>query len=395
MNINDTLSPPSTEELPYWLALWRAPDIGPTRFIKLLKLFPKLSDLFSASEDRLKPFNLDPHLIAYLKKPDWSTVDKDLRWLSQSDNSLMTYLDHDYSVLLKELNTAPPLLFIRGNRASLSTPQIAIVGSRHPTVIGLENAFQFAQYLADYGLTITSGLALGIDAASHKGALTTKTPTIAVMGTGLDSIYPKQNRYLAEEIAQQGALVSEFPCGTSAAAHHFPRRNRIISGLSLGVLVVEAAQNSGSLITAQMASDQGREVFAMPGSIHNPLSRGCHVLLRQGAKLVENANDILEELSSLLVASGSLGRSSTSDQLLMLPDKSASVTSTTGEFKYGHLPIDLQKIIDSIDFAATPIDLIVSRSGLTVSTVSSMLLHLELQDLICAVPGGYVRLPQQ
>ena len=377
MKIPAAVKSPSNEELPYWLALWRAPDIGPARFIKLHKKFPKLSELFSASIELLNTLNLSQNLITYLAKPDWPAVEKDLQWLQQPNNSIMTYLDNDYPVLLKNISCAPPLLFIQGNKQLLATPQIAIVGSRHPTMIGTENAYQFASHLAQSGLTITSGLALGIDAASHRGALASNKATVAVMGTGGDTIYPKQHRFLANEITQRGVLVSEFPTGTPVTAKNFPRRNRIISGLSLGVLVVEAASSSGSLITAQLALDQGREVFAMPGSIHNPLSRGCHILLRQGAKLVESAADILEELGPLFASS-----------------QSSKQNKSTNDF---NTPLSQQSqiLIDSIDFAATHIDLIVARSGLTASVVSSMLLHLELQGLISAVPGGYIRLPQK
>lgn len=422
MKTSQLITSPNSDELPYWLALLRAPEIGPVRFLKLHQKFPKISELFSASLDVLSALNLNPNLMSYLANPDWISVEKDIKWAQQSGNFIMTYLDDDYPLLLNETSSAPPLLFIQGNKQLLVSPQIAIVGSRHSSVIGTENAFHFASHLAKQGFTITSGLALGIDAASHRGALASTGKTIAVMGTGLDCIYPKQHRFLASEISHSGALISEFPLGTPVNAKHFPRRNRIISGLSLGVLVVEAAANSGSLITAQLALDQGREVFAMPGSIHNPLSRGCHALLRQGAKLVENAHDIVEELSPLLVASGNLAWLSfensvtptqnqnnelfTDDCMLTPATQTVLKASATGlssqrlshlaaDKDLEHLTKDFQKIIDSIDFAATPIDLIVSRSGLTVSTVSSMLLHLELQDLICAVPGGYVRLPPQ
>ncbi len=376
MATQQAFSPPSSDDLPYWLALWRAPDIGPIKFIKLHQLFPKLADLFNAQIDIWHEFNLNQNLCNYLQAPDWAAVEKDLNWANQQGNAIMTYLDDDYPTLLKEINSAPPLLFIQGNRRLLATPQLAIVGSRHPTVIGTENAYRFASHLAQCGLTITSGLAMGIDAASHRGALSSTGATIAVMGTGLDSIYPKQNRFLAAEIAQKGILVSEFPIGTIAAATNFPRRNRIISGLSLGVFIVEAALSSGSLITAQMALDQGREVFAMPGSIHNPLSRGCHVLLRLGAKLVESVTDILEELGPL-------------SAVCLSYKQSASAINSNAS-----LTAEAQLLIDSIDFAATHIDLIVARSGLTASVVSSMLLHLELQGLVSAVPGGYIRLPQ-
>lgn len=365
----------SKDEIPFWLALWRAPDIGPSRFIKLHQKFPKLSGLFSADPEILNTLNLNSNLINYLANPDWTAVEKDLAWLQQSNNYMVTYLDNDYPALLKEISSKPPLLFLQGNKQLIQTPQLAIVGSRHPTIIGTENAYQFALHLAEQGLTITSGLALGIDAASHRGALANHKSTIAVLGTGLDTIYPKQHRFLANEIIQRGLLVSEFPLGTPVSAKNFPRRNRIISGLSLGVFVVEAASSSGSLITAQLALDQGRDVFAMPGSIHNPLSRGCHILLRQGAKLVETAADIIEEIGPLF-----------SSFQLHKPDQTHSNFNST-------LSRQSQILIDSIDFAATHIDLIVARSGLTASVVSSMLLHLELQGLVSAVPGGYIRLP--
>ncbi len=220
--------------------------------------------------------------------------------LEGDNRHLITLHDARYPTLLREIDDAPPMLFIQGDPTILNLPQIAIVGSRNPSASGRQTATDFAHFLASAGLAITSGLADGIDGAAHQGALETKNSTLAVTGTGLDRVYPAKHRELAHRIAEQGALISELPPGTPPIPANFPRRNRIISGLSLGTLVVEAAQKSGSLITARLATEQGREVFAIPGSIHNPLARGCHALIRQGAKLVETAGDILEELAPLL-----------------------------------------------------------------------------------------------
>jgi DNA processing protein len=221
--------------------------------------------------------------------------------------------DGRYPPLLREIPQAPPVLFVHGDPDCLRVPQLAMVGTRNPTPSGRETARQFAAHLAGAGMIITSGLALGIDAAAHQGALAGGGRTIAVMGTSLDRVYPAKHRDLARAIAERGALVSELPTGTPALAENFPRRNRLISGLALGVLVVEAALQSGSLITARLALDQGREVFAIPGSIHNPLAKGCHALIRQGAKLVETANDIVEELGALAAVNGERRRTTQCD----------------------------------------------------------------------------------
>ena len=242
---------------------------------------------------------LPPAGRAFLAAPGWDRVEPDLRWAEDESHHILTLHDLAYPRLLREIADPPPLLFVHGNPALLSRPQIAIVGSRNPSAGGRSLAEDFARSLCRSGLIVTSGMALGIDAASHQGALRAKGGTIAVAGTGPDRIYPARHRSLAQAIVEQGAIISEFSLGTPALPGNFPRRNRIISGLSLGVLVVEAACKSGSLITARLAAEQGREVFALPGSIHNPLARGCHRLIRQGAKLVEDIGDILEELGPL------------------------------------------------------------------------------------------------
>jgi DNA processing protein len=257
----------------------------------------------------------------------------------------------------------------------LSAPQLAMVGSRNPSVEGRRNAEEFAEYLTKCGLVITSGMALGIDAASHRGALKAGGGTVAVWGTGLDRPYPPRNRDLAEEIAAKGVVISEFPPGTPPLPMHFPRRNRIISGLAVGTLVVEAASQSGSLITARLASEQGREVFAIPGSIHNPMARGCHRLLREGAKLVQAGSDILEELAPLLGL-----------EFPVVATDSGAV-QTTADAAPPEDP-EYKLLLNSLDFAPTSVDALVERTGLTPDVVSSMLLMLELQGQVEASPGG-------
>jgi len=262
-------------------------------------------------------------------------------------------------------------LFVRGNPNVLSLPQIAIVGSRNPSSLGEETAFNFAKTLSHYGFAITSGLALGIDAASHRGALNAQGYTVAVAGTGLDRIYPARHKDLATEIVNTGVMISEFPPGTTAKANHFPRRNRIISGLCQGLLVVEAAKQSGSLITARMALEQNREVFAIPGSIHNPLARGCNALIREGAKLVETTQDILEELNQYYQQD---------DKLLPLTMQST-------------LDLEQQTLLNHVMFSPTSIDNLVENTGESVEVISSMLLILELQGYLEATAGGcYVRI---
>ena len=238
-----------------------------------------------------------PRAQAYLRSSARAASRAEARWLAQSGHDLLPYTDHRFPPVLRASGDCPIGLYIEGDAERLCDPQLAIVGSRNPTPQGGETAFSFAQFLARRGLTITSGLALGIDAAAHRGALAGGAATIAVVATGLDLVYPAVNRELAREVARSGALISEFPLGTAPLARNFPRRNRIIAALSLGTLVVEASLRSGSLITARLAAEFGREVFAIPGSIHNPQAKGCHELIRQGAKLTECAADILSELN--------------------------------------------------------------------------------------------------
>jgi DNA processing protein len=319
----------------------------------------------------LASLGLKDAIIQHLKNPDWATVESDLAWLSLPDNALITLADEHYPSQLKEISDPPPIIFVRGNQNLLTLPQLSIVGSRNPSTMGIETARTFAKALAQFGFVITSGLALGIDAAAHEGALAAHGYTIAVAGTGLDRVYPARHKELATEIVKTGAVISEFPPGTAAKADHFPRRNRIISGLCQGLLVVEAAKESGSLITARMALEQNREVFAIPGSIHNPLARGCNALIREGAKLVETTQDILEELSQYYQPHNQ--------------DEKISVQST--------LDLEQQTLLNLIMFSPTSIDYLVEHTGYTVEVISSMLLILELQGYLAATAGGcYTRL---
>jgi DNA processing protein len=301
--------------------------------------------------------------------PDWLPAALD--WLADPGHDLLTLADPDYPPLLKLAPDAPVALFLRGDRALLGQPHFAIVGSRNPTPQGAENAQAFASYLAGCGLVICSGLAAGIDAAAHRGALAVGAPTTAVLGCGPDRIYPAANAELARRIDAQGLIISEYLPGTSPVKANFPRRNRIISGLSLGVLVVEAAQRSGSLITARLAGDQGREVFAIPGSIHNPLARGCHALIRQGAVLVETAHDILAEIAPLAGVS-------------MPPDSLAAQPAAGAPEPDG----DYLKLLDALAHDPCGVDALAVRTGLTAAEVSSMMLILELQGAVESLPGG-------
>jgi DNA processing protein len=317
--------------------------------------------------------------IAALASPNPGRIDADLQWLERQSAQLIACTSSDYPRALAYIDDAPAVLYVLGNASLLHDPQIAIVGSRNPSVTGRATAREFARFFARSGVTVTSGLALGIDAAGHEGALSGNGPTIAVCGNGLDLTYPRRHSELAQRIRKQGALVSEFPPGTPPLRPHFPQRNRVISGLSLGTLVVEAAAQSGSLITAQYALNQGREVFAVPGSIYNPLTRGCHQLIRAGAKLVENGTEVLAELKFSLA----------SQELMPLPKaaRGAGVRSPTLDKEY-------EMLLDALGFEPTGIDALVDRTGLPGESVASMLLILELEGRVAPHAGGrYCRLP--
>jgi DNA processing protein len=283
--------------------------------------------------------------------------------------------------LLAEIPASPAALFTVGDVDALWQPQLAVIGSRNPTAGGIENARDFAGTLARKGFAITSGLAVGIDGAAHRAALDAGATTVAVLGSGLDRIYPARNRGLAEDISKQGVLVSEFPPGTAPAREHFPQRNRIISGLSLGVLVIEAALNSGSLITARLAAEQGREVFALPGSIHNPLSKGCHRLIRDGARLVETDTEILQELAPLA------GRLAASLRLQMDIETDEKLVNSGAEPNLADDP-EYAQLWSCLGYDPLPMDTLITNSGLTAKAVSAMLLMLELRGRVEAHPGG-------
>jgi len=361
-----------------WIRLLHLPGIGAVQQNRLLDRFGSPEAIFSEAphsddlNDKVKMAigNADPQR--------QQRIEESLNWLNRPEATLVTRESSAYPKQLRSLNDAPPMLFAIGDTRLLNSPQIAMVGSRNPSRIGAETASEFARYFATLGLTVTSGLALGVDTASHEGALKGEGATIAVLGTGPDRVYPASNRNLAHQIVENGGLlITEFAPATQPIAGNFPKRNRIISGLSLGTLVVEAALKSGSLITARLATEQGREVFAIPGSIHNPLARGCHRLIKEGAKLVETAADVLEELAPQL-----------RQELLATdieehsPEPHSETTQLDDEYR-----VLLQLIGD----APTPIDQLISSSGLTANVVSSMLLQLELQGHVALNPGGYSR----
>ncbi|MBV8143833.1 MAG: DNA-protecting protein DprA [Gammaproteobacteria bacterium] len=305
----------------------------------------------------------------FLAAPDEAAVDADLAWLAASGVRILLSADPDYPPLLRELHDAPAALYVQGSVAALSTPQLAMVGSRNPTPAGRATAREFASWFARSGLTITSGLAVGIDAASHEGALAGGGQTIAVFATGLDRVYPAEHAGLAQRIRAQGALVSEFPPRTPPLRGYFPRRNRLIAGLSLGTLVVEAARHSGSLTTARRALDASREVFAIPGSIHSPLSRGCHFLIKNGAKLVEEAADVLSEL-----------RFSVPQEAVTAPPAESP--------RPRELDKEYEMLLDALGFEPATVDVLVARTHLPGESVASMLLILELEGRVAALPGG-------
>ena len=363
------------QQLACWLALKRLPGLGHRGQQQLLAHFGDPEQLFAARHSAWKAAGLSAELVTQLQGgPATCNIEADLAWLAQPGTAVLTWLDADYPRLLREIPDPPMLLYLRGQREYLQHPMLAIVGSRSPTPSGAATAQAFAQHLSQAGLCIVSGLALGIDAAAHRGALAAGAPTIAVMGTGPDRVYPRQHHDLAQQIAQQGLLITDYPPGTQVRPNLFPQRNRIISGLGYGVLVIEAALHSGSLITARLAADQGREVFAIPGSIHSPLSRGPHRLIRDGAKLVETAQDVLEELGPL--------------HGVAHPASPAAAGKTAPDDS------ELTRILQILTSDPMPFDEIIARSGLTASPLSAILLALEMDGWVAHCPGNqYCRLP--
>ncbi len=347
-----------------WLRLALIPGIGDGAMRRLLEACDTPAAVLAANRAQLAACLSAKQIDALQAGPEARLLQQTTDWLSRAGHHLITIRDEDYPPLLLETADPPALLYGMGRRELLLQSCLAVVGSRNATPQGEANAEAFGQALSGAGITIVSGLALGIDAAAHRGGLKGPGSTIAVVGTGLDRVYPARNKALAHEIAEKGLMLSEFHLGSPSAAGHFPKRNRIISGLSRGVLVVEAALNSGSLITARQALEQGREVMAIPGSIHSPLSKGCHALIKQGAKLVESAQDILEELAW---------------PVLPVPLTDTRVDEGPVLTLLGHDPVS--------------IDMLAERSGLTVDALSAKLLTLELEGRVAQLPGGrYQRL---
>ncbi|MEO7323366.1 MAG: DNA-processing protein DprA [Dokdonella sp.] len=381
-------------ELQAWLTLLRAPGLGPASLRELVRRHGNAVEALAEARHGECARATDAACRAWLHAPDMRLIDADLAWLAAENRILLTFdRADDFPDLLNQIASPPAALFVVGDTSALWYPQIAIVGSRNASHAGVAIARDFSRTLCQAGFAITSGLAEGIDGAAHAAALDVEGSTLAVLGTGPDLVYPPKHGDLAARIAANGALISEFPPGTPGHPRHFPRRNRIIAGLSLGTVVVEASLRSGSLITARNATEAGREVFAIPGSIHNPLARGCHQLIRDGAKLVETAEEIMAELGPL-----AHGLSVSLRERLDMP-ATAAVTSERPPM--ARMRPLLHARADDPDYASLfaalghdslGIDQIAQRSGLAVATLSSMLLMLELEgEVVAARGGGYAR----
>jgi len=358
-----------------WLTLAHA-HVRVSEYLLLAERFGEAASIVRQSIDHLQDAGLTTAKSGAIASPDGDQIDRELAWLDDADHHLITCQSDSCPDLLQQIPAPPLVLYVNGDPELLHLPALAIVGSRNPTRAGARSAFEFAHRLADIGFIIVSGLAQGIDAAAHRGAIEAGKKTIAFLGHGIDRVYPASNKDLAHDIASCGALVSEYPLGTHPARRHFPERNRLISGMSLGTLVVEAARQSGSLITARLAGEQGREVFALPGSIHNPLARGCHSLIRQGAKLVETADDIVEELAPL------------ADRLLQ-----NTMESTTNEIMDEPPDDEYVELRQCLGHDPMTADELAEQSGLTIDEVSSMLLILELDGKVESLSGGRYALP--
>lgn len=362
----------SERDLSFWLALARGPFASATLLSLIAADPPLLGHLFDR-RDRAVPDCVSSPLRQYLRAPDWTGVTADLRWHAIGAGAVVTFPDAGYPELLRQIPDPPPLLFVRGRPACLATLQIAVVGTRKPTPDGATQAYRIGAELAHSGVTVTSGLALGIDAQAHGGALDAGAQTVAVLGCGVDQMYPSRNAGLAERIVAAGAVVTEFGVGVPPLAMHFPRRNRIISGLTRGTLVVEAAMRSGSLITAGLAAAHGREVFAMPGSVRNPMAQGCHHLIRQGAKLVTDAGDILEEIREL------------AHMNVRTRDAPRVLVADVSE-----LDERCRLLLDNIGFGSIAMDELINQTGLAAGITASLLSSLEISGHIEILPGGRI-----
>ncbi len=354
-----------------WLLLALTPNIGPVTFLKLIKHFGTPEHIFSAERETLSPFISNKTIDALKIRMAESAADAALKWSEGENCTLLTLEDDLYPVELVMHTTPPPLLFLRGQPELLQKRKIAIVGSRHPTPQGIQNATQFAHNLNDHGFVIVSGLAAGIDSAAHQGTIHGNGETIAFLGTGIDRVYPSSNKKLAHTLIEKGLLVSEFPLGVKPLAQNFPRRNRLIAALTEATLVVEATLESGSLITASLAVQMNKEVMAIPGSIHNPQSKGCHKLIKEGAKLVESVEDILTELPDIYP-----NPNTTSNFLLSSPfDESAEDTTTS-------------VLLTTMGFDPVHPDLLAQQLQIETSLLYEQLLMLELAGKIKSTTGG-------
>jgi DNA processing protein len=364
---------PTSREQLSWVTLTRTPGINVAMIATALDSLGGAAALLDAPDALRSRAGLPGPAREFLQTPAAEPTPAERAWLERPGHHLLAFSDPRFPSALRAAAGCPVALYVDGNPELLNDAQLAIVGSRNPTAQGRQTAFEFAQYLAQRGLAITSGLAEGIDTEAHRGALAAHGITIAVLGTGVDWIYPRNNRALADRISINGALISEFPLGTAAHKGNFPQRNRIIATLALGTLVVEAARQSGSLITARLAGEAGREVFAIPGSIHNPLTRGCHQLIRQGAKLTETADDILTELDFSGVFN---------------PVKPPAPAPAGAPDPGAGMDKDHKILLDALGFDPTDLDSLVVRTGFNAQAVSSMMLILELEGHVQAAPGG-------
>ena len=372
----------SGSECGYLLALHHAPGVADTTACALLTRYGNAAAVCAASRAELRAAGVGREAARFLHAPGGEAYERDLRWSQGAGHVLLGWGDAYYPRQLANIQRPPAVLFVTGSAALLGDPQIAVVGSRRPTPGGLRNARYFADALARSGLVVVSGLATGIDAAAHAAALDAHAPTVAVIGTGPDVVYPVRNKALAQRIADHGVVVSEFSCGTPPFAGNFPRRNRLMSGLSLGVLVVEAGDRSGTLVTARLAGEQGREVFVVPGSIGNPVARGCHRLIQQGAKLVQSVEDILIELSAVidlrLREAGAPATSRDTDP----PDRPSCDVAGAGQ----------RRLLECMEYdEPLSADTLVERSGLAVAEVSAMLSMMELEGRVVSEGHLYTR----
>jgi DNA processing protein len=370
-----------------WLIALRTPGLGPVGLRE--RLTAAQGDIGEAlAHLQRHASSLDARAPAWLEQPDEARIAADLAWLAQPGHRLLRCTDADFPPQLETIAQPPAALFVSGDASLLLRPQVAIVGARSASIAGKANARAFARSLATAGFVVTSGLADGIDAAAHEAVLDMEQPTVAVIGTGADLVYPRKHRDLSARVEANGALVSEFPPGTAARADHFPRRNRIIAGLSLGTVVIEAGLQSGSLITARLAAEQGREVFAVPGSIHNPLARGCHRLIRDGARLVESASEIAQ---TLIPAAQALGVELAQRLDLSLAERPERRQTPAGGWRDDP---EYQRLLSVLGHDQVALDELAARTGQTAAVLSSMLLMLELEGCVEGLPGGrYQRVP--